>query len=85
MPPSQQRQQAESSSEGQNLGWTATQVLKIIRYTSKLVLAGALSDPSSELAVRLKALESSIGTSRYFSEPRRDHRLLLSTCEDQHK
>ena len=41
------------------------QVLKIIRYTSKLVLAGALSDPSSELAVRLKALESSIGTSRY--------------------
>ncbi|CAK0785942.1 hypothetical protein CVIRNUC_009155 [Coccomyxa viridis] len=39
-------------------------VLKIIRYTSKLVLAGALSDPSSELAVRLKALESSIGTSR---------------------
>lgn len=40
------------------------QVLKIIRYTSKLVLAGALSDPSSELAVRLKALESSIGTSR---------------------
>ena len=41
------------------------QVLKIIRYTSKLVLAGALSDPSSELAVRLKAFESSIGTSRY--------------------
>ena len=41
------------------------QVLKIIRYTSRLVLAGALSDPSSELAVRLKALESSIGTSRY--------------------
>ena len=64
MPPSQQRQLAESSNEVQNLGWTATQVLKIIRYTSKLVLAGALSDPSSEFAVRLKALESSIGTSR---------------------
>ena len=40
-------------------------MLKIIRYTSKFVLAGALSDPSSELAVRLKAFESSIGTSRY--------------------
>ncbi|CAL5228416.1 g11547 [Coccomyxa viridis] len=39
-------------------------VLKIIRYTSKLLLAGALSNPGSELAVRLKALESSIGTSR---------------------
>ena len=60
------------------------QVLKIIRYTSRLVLAAALSDPSSELAVRLKALESSIGTSRYFPELCRDQRPFLSTCEDHY-
>ena len=70
---------AESSNKGQDLGLTATQVLKIIRYTSKLVLAGALSNPSSELAVRLKALESSIGTSRYMPEPCRDQRPFFST------
>ena len=40
------------------------QVLKIIRYTSKLVLASALVDPKSEAALRLKAFEASIGTSR---------------------
>lgn len=41
-----------------------SQVLKILRYTSKLVLASALSKPDSELALRLKAFESSVGTSR---------------------
>lgn len=40
------------------------QVLKLIRYTSKLVLASALADSKSDVAVRLKAFESSIGTSR---------------------
>ncbi len=40
------------------------QVLKIIRYTTKLVLASAVSEPQSELAQRLKAFEGSIGTSR---------------------
>ncbi|CAL8466039.1 g5575 [Coccomyxa elongata] len=39
-------------------------VLKLIRYTTKLVLASALADSKSDLAVRLKAFESSIGTSR---------------------
>ncbi|EIE18544.1 peroxisomal biogenesis factor 11 [Coccomyxa subellipsoidea C-169] len=39
-------------------------VLKLIRYTSKLVLASALADSKSDLALRLKAFESSIGTSR---------------------
>ncbi len=42
----------------------AHQVLKLIRYTTKLVLASALADSKSDLAVRLKAFESSIGTSR---------------------
>jgi hypothetical protein len=40
------------------------QVLKIIRYTTKLVLATWLSGSDTELARRLKAFESSIGTSR---------------------
>lgn len=42
----------------------APQVLKLIRYTTKLALASALADSKSELATRLKAFESSIGTSR---------------------
>ncbi len=40
------------------------QVLKLIRYTSKLVLASALADSKSDVALRLKAFESSIGISR---------------------
>jgi len=39
-------------------------VLKVIRYSSKLVLASALANSDSELAVRLKDFEASIGTSR---------------------
>eukprot|EP00884_Botryococcus_braunii_P002385 jgi/Botrbrau1/12147/Bobra.0186s0059.2 len=39
-------------------------VLKIIRYTAKLVLATALSGSDTELARRLKRFEASIGTSR---------------------
>ena len=41
-----------------------TQVLKIIRYTCKLLLATALRDSSSEASIRLKEFEASIGTSR---------------------
>jgi hypothetical protein len=40
------------------------QVLKIIRYTSKLLLATALKDSTSEFGVRLKEFEASVGTSR---------------------
>lgn len=39
-------------------------VLKVIRYSSKLILASALSESDSELAIRLKNFEASIGTSR---------------------
>lgn len=42
----------------------ATQVLKVIRYTCKLLLATALRDSSSEASIRLKEFEASIGTSR---------------------
>lgn len=41
------------------------QVLKVIRYSTKLALATALRDDSSDLAQRLKEFEGSIGTSRY--------------------
>ena len=43
------------------------QTLKIIRYTTRLLLATALAGPrgsSCDLAARLRAFESSIGTSR---------------------
>jgi len=40
------------------------QVLKIIRYTSKLLLATALKDSTSEFGARLKEFEASVGTSR---------------------
>lgn len=40
------------------------QTLKVIRYTTKLLLATALDGSRSELAVRLRRFESSIGTSR---------------------
>ncbi|KAK9821987.1 hypothetical protein WJX81_003471 [Elliptochloris bilobata] len=39
-------------------------VLKVIRYTSKLLLATALRDSSSELSARLRDFEGSVGTSR---------------------
>ncbi|DBA94242.1 TPA: hypothetical protein ACH3X1_001864 [Trebouxia sp. C0004] len=39
-------------------------VLKVIRYSTKLALATALKNDSSDLAVRLKEFETSIGTSR---------------------
>jgi len=42
----------------------AWQVLKVIRYSTKLALATALKNDSSDLAVRLKEFETSIGTSR---------------------
>lgn len=52
--------------------WTDTQtmadflqVLKVIRYSSKLLLASALSNSDSELATRVKNFEASIGTSRW--------------------
>ena len=45
-------------------GTEPTQVLKIIRYTTRLLLATSLPDPKSDLAIRLKAFESSVGTSR---------------------
>ena len=41
-----------------------SQTLKIIRYTTKLLLATALKGSDAELAARLKRFESSIGTSR---------------------
>lgn len=40
------------------------QVLKVIRYSTKLALATALKNDSSDLAQRLKEFEGSIGTSR---------------------
>ena len=40
------------------------QVLKVIRYSSKFILASALANSDSELAIRLKTFEGSIGTSR---------------------
>ena len=40
------------------------QVLKVIRYTTKLALATALKNDSGDLANRLKEFEASIGTSR---------------------
>ena len=40
------------------------QVLKTIRYSTKLLLATAYKDSDTELAGRLKEFESSIGTSR---------------------
>ncbi len=39
-------------------------MLKIIRYTSKLLLATALRDSTSEFGARLKEFEASVGTSR---------------------
>lgn len=39
-------------------------VLKVIRYSTKLALATAFKNDSSDLALRLKEFESSIGTSR---------------------
>lgn len=42
----------------------AWQVLKVIRYSTKLALATALKNDSGDLAVRLKEFETSIGTSR---------------------
>jgi Peroxisomal biogenesis factor 11 (PEX11) len=47
-------------------------VLKVIRYTIKLLLATALQGSKSDLAGRLSALESSIGTSRHASAPPKD-------------
>lgn len=55
-------------SSGQLVGTSrlfAQQVLKVIRYSTKLALATALKNDSSDLAVRLKEFESSIGTSRF--------------------
>lgn len=40
------------------------QTLKIIRYTTRLLLSTALAGSSHDLAARLKAFEASIGTSR---------------------
>ena len=45
------------------------QVLKVIRYSTKLALATALKNDSSDLAQRLKEFEGSIGTSRYALKP----------------
>lgn len=59
------------------------QVLKVIRYSTKLALATALRDDSSDLAQRLKEFEGSIGTSRYALGPMRGlHSTpeLLSRC-----
>ena len=44
-------------------------MLKIIRYTSKLLLATALRDSTSEFGARLKEFEASVGTSRCGSAP----------------
>ena len=55
-------------SSGQLVGTSrlfAQQVLKVIRYSTKLALATALKNDSGDLAVRLKEFESSIGTSRF--------------------
>ena len=40
------------------------QVLKVIRYTSKLVLVTSLADSKSGAAKGLKRFEASVGTSR---------------------
>ena len=40
------------------------QVLKIMRYTVKFLLASALKESKSDFTQRLKAFESSVGTSR---------------------
>ena len=42
----------------------AAQVLKVIRYSTKLALVTALKNDSGDLAKRLKEFETSIGTSR---------------------
>ena len=47
-----------------SISFNDTQVLKVIRYSTKLALATALKNDSSDLAQRLKEFEGSIGTSR---------------------
>ena len=58
----------------------ATQVLKIIRYTCKLLLATALRDSSSEASIRLKEFEASIGTSRRACGLRFCGQLVRASC-----